>query len=56
MYASSGKRVPSADRSCPMMTIDDNALQNVDVDRYIDHAYELIEDGGINLRQEELAL
>ncbi|WP_419607622.1 hypothetical protein [Thiolapillus sp.] len=56
VYASSGKRVPSADRSCPMMTIDDNALQNVDVDRYIDHAYELLENGGINLRQGELAL
>ncbi|WP_419636465.1 hypothetical protein [Thiolapillus sp.] len=56
VYASSGNRVPSADRACPMMTIDDNALQNVDVDRYIDHAYELLEDGGINLRQEELPL
>ena len=39
-----------------MMTIDDNALQNVDVDRYIDHAYELLADGGIDLRQEELPL
>ena len=56
VYASSGNRVPSADRACPMMTIDDNALQNVDVDRYIDHAYELLADGGIDLRQEELAL
>lgn len=56
VYASSGNRVPSADRSCPMMTIDDNALQNVDVDRYIDHAYELLADGGINLRQEELGI
>ncbi len=56
VYASSGNRVPSADHSCPMMTIDDNALQNVDVDRYIDHAYELLADGGIDLRQEELPL
>ncbi|WP_419630417.1 hypothetical protein [Thiolapillus sp.] len=56
VYASSGNRVPSADKACPMMTIDDNALQNVDVDRYIDHAYELLSDGGIDLRQEELPL
>ena len=56
VYASSGNRVPSADRSCPMMTIDDNALQNVDIDRYVDHAYELLADGGIDLRQEELPL
>ncbi|WP_419593855.1 hypothetical protein [Thiolapillus sp.] len=56
VYASSGNRVPSADRACPMMTIDDNVLKNVDIDRYIDHAYELLADGGIDLRQEELAL
>ena len=56
VYASSGNRVPSADRSCPMMTIDDGAFQNVDIDRYIDHAYELLADGGIDLRQEELPL
>ena len=56
VYASSGNRVPSADRSCPMMTIDDNAIQNVDIDRYVDHAYELLAEGGIDLRQEELPL
>ena len=56
VYASSGNRVPSADKSCPMMKLNVNALQNVDIDRYIDHAYELLADGGIDLRQEELPL
>lgn len=56
VYASSGNRVPSADRACPMMKLNVNALKNVDIDRYIDHAYELLADGGIDLRQEELPL
>lgn len=54
IYKSNKNRVPDAYSCTPMVTLDNDALGNVDIDRYIEHAHKLLESGGIDLKNSNL--
>jgi len=57
VYASNKNRVPMADRSRPIINLfNPHLIDNIDIDRYVEHAYDLLADGGIDLRNPEMEL
>ncbi len=53
-YKSNRNQVPLADQCTPMQTLDNDALGNVDIDRYVEHAHKLLMAGGIDLKNADL--